>query len=1060
MPLTSQSVELLAPRDCTSECTVSVSSAQARVVSMLDNSTETYWQSAANDNVAEYHRKAAVHWVRLEFYRENEKRRQQADVDKERKQEEKKEADKRPKNDEDEENGDGDEEEEEKPPKAEDEVKEVKEVVVEPAKEEPLKGAPAAVGAGEGKEAKEAKPAGEYPSISEVCWALDGERDADQMPQAVVVSAGFDVGALEEIGTFEIPADFSGWFAFPASALTAGEKVRPSADGSLRVKHLQFTIKSCFGQGYEARIRQLKVFASAPSVAVVLDDMNQVMERLHSRALQVFRGLVGKCFFALPAVRPEKSEAESKDKDKDKEKEKEKDKEEKEGAAKKEDGREPALPEPDAKVEESMPKQAPSLGRQESADLQQQVVGLLFNEKGKSELTDLQRLVCELIFAELQREVDELQAQGKVLDNLPQDSQGTNAAVLLSEEEKERELKRRAESVSDLYCYELVSMVASLSVSETGARFLASPPFINTLLSLLVPGTPRVQRALIRVLRRILPRMSSEKLTVRYQDTVHSRRDYSNPVLFFLFCIASSLKAHMRGNDKGVKLQCDLSLSGFKRAFDGAEARALVALLRTLYRTPKWEAPIAAAVQGVVGQIRNLAAAASPQRDHSEFWLAVAALCFLGGDGEQPSLLPWFPGLVAAADKSLSVDAHDGNCRAKVLNEDGSARIIVVGDLAHSQAIAEFRRPANTAGAVCRFCSTPLSESNTAVDAPCETLVNVCSDPNCVANRDTACRKVLPCSHPCGGVLDEKECLPCLHPDCAVKQDADSLCSVCYTDNLAGAPSVELKCGHFFHYGCVRRQLAQRWNGPRITFGFSVCTLCRKSVVHPMLADVTDPIEKLRDDVEKKALLRLKYEGLDKHPEITSKGSRWFNDPMGFAMHKFAYYMCFKCQRPYYGGNYECAAAADHGFDPSELLCGACSPIQAQDCPKHGKDYLEFKCRFCCSVAIWFCFGTLSALPDRTDTVPVLLLTDSTPNALLLVILIRTGTTHFCEPCHNNNGALCGKPKNELVQCPCKPGSSSSKLPEKLEGSCPLGVDHPPSGVSTQSHTDHRNALT
>ena len=58
-------------------------------------------------------------------------------------------------------------------------------------------------------------------------------------------------------------------------------------------------------------------------------------------------------------------------------------------------------------------------------------------------------------------------------------------------------------------------------------------------------------------------------------------------------------------------------------------------------------------------------------------------------------------------------------------------------------------------------------------------------------------------------------------------------------------------------------------------------------------------------------------------------------------MHKFAYYLCFKCHKPYYGGDYECIAAGEQpNFDPSELLCGACSPIQAQDCPKHGKDYL------------------------------------------------------------------------------------------------------------------------
>lgn len=60
---------------------------------------------------------------------------------------------------------------------------------------------------------------------------------------------------------------------------------------------------------------------------------------------------------------------------------------------------------------------------------------------------------------------------------------------------------------------------------------------------------------------------------------------------------------------------------------------------------------------------------------------------------------------------------------------------------------------------------------------------------------------------------------------------------------------------------------------------------------------------------------------------------------------------CFKCNKPYYGGDYACAAAGGGAnFDPSELMCGACSPVASEDCIKHGKDYLEFKCRYCCSV--------------------------------------------------------------------------------------------------------------
>jgi hypothetical protein len=66
----------------------------------------------------------------------------------------------------------------------------------------------------------------------------------------------------------------------------------------------------------------------------------------------------------------------------------------------------------------------------------------------------------------------------------------------------------------------------------------------------------------------------------------------------------------------------------------------------------------------------------------------------------------------------------------------------------------------------------------------------------------------------------------------------------------------------------------------------------------------------------------------------------------------FAYYLCFKCRKPYFGGERVCGEGGG-AFDPTELVCGGCSPWSGEiDCPKHGKDFIEFKCRFCCSVAV------------------------------------------------------------------------------------------------------------
>lgn len=120
---------------------------------------------------------------------------------------------------------------------------------------------------------------------------------------------------------------------------------------------------------------------------------------------------------------------------------------------------------------------------------------------------------------------------------------------------------------------------------------------------------------------------------------------------------------------------------------------------------------------------------------------------------------------------------------------------------------------------------------------------------------------MLACGHQCGGIVNEEECLPCLH-NCPpyqdkLKQDADDMCMICFTEALSAAPAIQvcvktfarfkkywfkhlhvhvylywnfyfqLKCKHVFHLHCSRNILEKRWVGPRITFGFSLCPICK-----------------------------------------------------------------------------------------------------------------------------------------------------------------------------------------------------------------------------------------
>jgi hypothetical protein len=149
---------------------------------------------------------------------------------------------------------------------------------------------------------------------------------------------------------------------------------------------------------------------------------------------------------------------------------------------------------------------------------------------------------------------------------------------------------------------------------------------------------------------------------------------------------------------------------------------------------------------------------------------------------------------------------------------------------------------------------------------------------------------------------------------------------------------------------------------------------------------------------------RLKFEELEKSdPKLKDKTSPYFGKPKEYAMIIYAYFMCFKCKKPYFGGRKDCMAAMNEAqnagsFKPEELICPNCCDVPIENCPKHGKDFIEFKCKFCCSIAQWFCWGN----------------------------------THFCEPCHKKqcNGDYVSKyDKDKLPKCPGP-------------GACPVGGNH------------------
>ncbi|XP_074845195.1 E3 ubiquitin-protein ligase MYCBP2 isoform X7 [Carettochelys insculpta] len=717
------------------------------------------------------------------------------------------------------------------------------------------------------------------------------------------------------------------------------------------------------------------------------------------------------------------------------------------------------------------------------ADLKEHMVGIIFS---RSKLTNLQKQVCAHIVQAIRMEATRVREEWE---------------HAISSKENANSQPNDEDASSDAYCFELLSMVLALSGSNVGRQYLAQQlTLLQDLFSLLHTASPRVQRQVTSLLRRVLPEVTPSRLAsiigvkslppADISDIIHSteKGDWNKLGILdmFLGCIAKALTVQLKAKGttitgtagtaagKGVTtvtLPMIFNSSYIRRGeshwwMKGSTptqiSEIIIKLIKDMaagHLSEAWSRVTKNAIaETIIALTKMEDEYRSPVRciATTRLWLALASLCVLdqdhvdrlssgrwmGKDGQQKQL-PMCdnhddgetPAIILCnacgnlctdcdrflhlhrrtkthqrqvfkeEEEAIKVDLHEGCGRTKLF------WLMALADSKTMKAMVEFReqtgKPTTSSSEACRFCGCRSGTELSAVGS-------VCSDADCQEYAKIACSKTHPCGHPCGGVKNEEHCLPCLH-GCdknatTLKQDADDMCMICFTEALSAAPAIQLECSHVFHLQCCRRVLENRWLGPRITFGFMSCPICKNKINHTVLKDLLDPIKELYEDVRRKALMRLEYEGLHKSEAITTPGVRFYNDPASYAMNRYAYYVCYKCRKAYFGGEARCDAEAGQGddYDPRELICGACSDVsRAQMCPKHGTDFLEYKCRYCCSVAVFFCFGT----------------------------------THFCNACHDDFQRMTSIPKEELPHCPAGPKG------KQLEGTeCPLHVVHPPTG--------------
>ncbi|EPY37249.1 hypothetical protein STCU_00048 [Strigomonas culicis] len=78
------------------------------------------------------------------------------------------------------------------------------------------------------------------------------------------------------------------------------------------------------------------------------------------------------------------------------------------------------------------------------------------------------------------------------------------------------------------------------------------------------------------------------------------------------------------------------------------------------------------------------------------------------------------------------------------------------------------------------------------------------------------------------------------------------------------------------------------------------------------------------------------------------------------------FYMCHSCGEPFFGGEKVCfrMLSSEPSKKPEELLCELCQ--RDFSCPSHKRDFVVYKCKFCCNPATNRSFAT-RYICDRCD---------------------------------------------------------------------------------------------
>lgn len=217
---------------------------------------------------------------------------------------------------------------------------------------------------------------------------------------------------------------------------------------------------------------------------------------------------------------------------------------------------------------------------------------------------------------------------------------------------------------------------------------------------------------------------------------------------------------------------------------------------------------------------------------------------------------------------------------------------------------------------LCRYCiKNPL---NSIVDLKRNALSDICLDSECHQIAQKACQKIMPCNHRCSGVKNHKVNYHfCTKEDCPENIVKNKECVYCTTTLCASPTIYSTTCLHGFHYDCISKSLEKKHHTKRITFGYMNCPECRQEFALDGLHEI-DPVYKLLTNClsKKEEMAQLidsnihEDVNVDKNP-LKDASHRFYRKPISYGLTIYSIYECFRCRKPYIGGQVPCDKEED-----------------------------------------------------------------------------------------------------------------------------------------------------